>query len=430
MQAEKDTLAKTNGHYPAPLAAIKVACDGVLESEKKSLRDEREAFSKLATGSEAKNLIKLFFLTEKAKKLSISTDTPALEIKDAVVVGAGVMGSGISYWLTARGYPTLMKDLRSDSLNRGMNTVRKLYAGAVKRRVFTQAQAQAGIDRLTATNKSVVLKRDLIVEAAVEQLEIKQKIFQDLAQKSRPDTILATNTSALPIAEIAKVTPNPERVVGLHFFNPVHLMPLVEVVKTEYTSPATLAATIAFVQKIGKSPVVVKDSPGFLVNRVLVPYLLESAVMFMNGADPMDLDKAMVEFGMPMGPIRLMDEVGLDVCQHVARTLAAAFPDRMKVPSLLEKMIKSGMLGKKKNQGFYLYEKGKETGINSVIQGFQEGATSMSKADITDRLVGMMKDETQLCIDEGVVEGTDEANLAMILGTGFAPFRGGPLGEH
>ncbi len=427
-KARKSLMEKTRGHYPALLAALDVACKGVLTSKEQSLKNESEQFVKLSATKEAKNLISLFFLSEKAKKLKIDGVESIPTIKDAAIIGSGVMGAGIAYWLTARGYPTLLKDLNPDALAKGVANIDTLYKKATQRYVISKIKAKTSRDLLTATTSDVPLRKDLIIEAAVENLEIKKKIFAGLAAQSRPDTILATNTSALPISEIAEVTPNPERVIGIHFFNPVHRMPLVEIVKTEHTSDETLAATLAFVQRIGKSPVIVKDSPGFLVNRVLVPYLVEAAMMFINGANPKDIDDAMLDFGMPMGPIRLLDEVGLDVGMHVAQTLADAFPDRMHVPELLQELIDEGHLGKKAGKGFYLYEKGQSTVVNQAARKYQKEKTnSATKDEIASRLSLMMCEETKRCVDEGIVASEEEADLAMILGTGFAPFRGGPL---
>src|SRR5690606_17574000 len=198
---------------------------------------------------------------------------------------------------------------------------------------------------------------DLVIEAAVERMDVKQSIFADLCTRVRPDTLLATNTSALPIRELIPHVTNPGRLLGLHFFNPVHRMPLVEVVRTDTTSDETLATAIAFVRSLRKTPIVVKDAPGFLVNRILVPYLVEAARLFENGGDPRTIDDAMLDFGMPMGPLRLLDEVGLDVAMHVADTLAAAFPGRMKIPTVVAKLVEHGQLGRKSGSGFYRYGK-------------------------------------------------------------------------
>ena len=227
------------------------------------------------------------------------------------------------------------------------------------------------MDRIHPAPAEVPLRHaDLVIEAAVENLELKKKIFQRLDELAGDDTILATNTSALPISEMAAGTRHPERVVGLHFFNPVHRMQLVEIIAARQTAPEVLQRAVKFAQQIGKLPVVVKDSPGFLVNRILMPYLIEAGNLFEAGAKIEDLDEAMLDFGMPMGPLRLLDEVGLDVSLHVAETLAAHFGDRMKIPDCLRKMTSDGLLGRKSGRGFYLHEKSKEAKPNPQVSTF------------------------------------------------------------
>src|SRR5258708_5936175 len=224
------------------------------------------------------------------------------------------------------------------------------------------------MDRIFPAPAEVPLRQvDLVIEAAVEKLELKQKIFQRLDELVAEDTILATNTSALPVSELAATTRRPERVIGLHFFNPVHRMQLVEIVAARQTSPEILQRALRFVQQIGKLPVVVKDSPGFLVNRILMPYLVEAGILFEAGAGVTKLDEAMLDFGMPMGPMCLLDEVGIDVALHVARSLAAIYPDRMAVPETLSKMVHAGPLGRKTPRGFYLHRKGKPPQPNEKL---------------------------------------------------------------
>jgi 3-hydroxyacyl-CoA dehydrogenase/enoyl-CoA hydratase/3-hydroxybutyryl-CoA epimerase len=270
---------------------------------------------------------------------------------------------------------------------------------------------------------------DLVIEAAVEKLELKKKIFQALDKLAGEDTILATNTSALPISELAASTHKPERVLGLHFFNPVHRMQLVEIVAARQTSPEVLQRALSFVQQIGKLPVVVKDSPGFLVNRILMPYLIEAGNLFESGASIADLDEAMLEFGMPMGPMRLLDEVGIDVALHVAQTIAANYGDRMRVPELLLKMSQAGLLGKKSGRGFYLHAKGKEPVANPDASNFRASVTNHQSpiADYRERMVLLMVNEAARCLEEEIVADPGDVDFAMIMGTGFAPFRGGPL---
>ena len=424
-KARRSLHEKTRGLYPGPEAALDVAaksCHGPIQA---GLQREKEAILKLATRPETHQLLRLFFLQERAKKHRLVEAEPR-KIGRCAVIGAGVMGAGIAYWLSARGHEVVLRDLDDDAIARGMKAITKNYDDASKRRVFTATEAARGLDRILPSAKPVSLEHcDLVIEAAVERLDIKQKVFADLSARTRPDCILATNTSALPIHELAGVISHPERLVGLHFFNPVHRMQLVEVVRTDLTSDETLATAIAFVRSIGKLPVVVRDSPGFLVNRILMPYLVEAAKLFERGGDPKVIDDAMLAFGMPMGPLRLLDEVGLDVAAHVARTLAEAFPERMSVPDLLTKLLEGGHAGRKSGSGFYLYE-GHHTSPNPAALSLRSG-NEAAPADVAHRLAQSMSHEARLCLEEQLAETADDIDLAMVLGTGYAPFRGGPL---
>ncbi|WP_367873453.1 3-hydroxyacyl-CoA dehydrogenase NAD-binding domain-containing protein [Luteolibacter sp. Populi] len=356
MKARKDLLEKTRGLYPGPEAALEIAAKSCYGPITQGFRREKEAILKLAARPETHQLMRLFFLQERAKKHRV-VQAEAQPVGRCAVIGAGVMGAGIAYWLSARGHEVVLRDLDDAALAKGMKAIAKNYDEARSRRVFTPTEAARGLDRIFPTAAPVPLDRcDMVIEAAVERLDIKKKVFADLAARTRPDTILATNTSALPVHELAEVVSNPERLVGLHFFNPVHRMQLVEVVRTPQTSDSTLATAVAFVRSIGKLPVVVRDAPGFLVNRILMPYLVEAAKLFERGGDPKAIDDAMLDFGMPMGPLRLLDEVGLDVAAHVARTLAEAFPERMSVPDLLDKLLAAGHSGRKSGSGFYIYD--------------------------------------------------------------------------
>lgn len=425
-----DLLAKTRGLYPALLEALDVVCAGVYSAHAASLERERDAFLRLSTLPQTKRLIELFFLNERARKLKPSDASGARprQLHHIAVIGAGVMGCGIAYWLSTHKKRVILQDIDDGALARGMDGIRRLYSGSAKRCVMTRLEAERGYDRITAVTGRVPLKScELVIEAVSENLAIKKRIFADLSERTGPDTILATNTSALPIRELAQCIRHPDRLVGLHFFNPVHRMKLIEVVCTETTSSETLATAVGFVQKIGKLPVVVKDSPGFLVNRILLPYLVEAGNMFAQGADPMAIDEAMLDFGMPMGPMRLLDEVGLDVGMHVARTLAEAYPDRMAVPDILSDMIEAGHLGRKVGKGFYLYGKNKKDppSSNPAVLAYRRGGPT--PPDLAIRLAKLMTDEAARCLDEGIVEAAEDIDFAMVMGTGYAPFRGGPL---
>jgi 3-hydroxyacyl-CoA dehydrogenase/enoyl-CoA hydratase/3-hydroxybutyryl-CoA epimerase len=456
-RARTQVLKKTGGHYPAPLAALDVVTHGISKSVEESLRLERERVLELIQGDTCRNLIRVFFLQERAKKLTLDSvlrtqdsapstlNSQPSTIHRAAVIGSGIMGAGIAQWLSARQLPVILRDINVEQVAKGMASISKIYHDAVKRHVFTPGEARAGMDRISPAPVEVPLRNiDLVIEAAVEKLDLKTKIFQRLDELVTADAILATNTSALPVSELAAATRHPERVLGLHFFNPVHRMQLVEIVAARQTSPEVLQRAVRFVQQIGKLPVIVQDSPGFLVNRILMPYLVEAGNLFANGASVHDLDKAMLDFGMPMGPMRLLDEVGIDVAMHVAGTLATSFQDRMSVPAVLAKMAQGGLLGRKSGRGFYLYPTGKDPIPNPELTQYvlvaprsnggarNEYVPSSDTRHLTldalsSRMVLLMINEAARCLEERIVTAPEDVDFAMVMGTGFAPFRGGPL---
>ncbi|MDO8543272.1 MAG: 3-hydroxyacyl-CoA dehydrogenase NAD-binding domain-containing protein [Opitutaceae bacterium] len=434
-KARRDVRAKTRGHYPAPLKAIEVCAAAVGAPVPEGLAREKAAFLELVRSPECRNLMNVFFLQERAKKIQL----PAADakprsavsmIRKVAVIGAGTMGAGIAQWTSARGLAVRLKDINPEALARGMHAIEKVYADAVKRRVFTLPEATAGLDRITPIHTDVSLTDvDLVIEAALEKLEIKQQVFRELERAVGPDTILATNTSALSIDAIASVLARPERLVGLHFFNPVHRMQLVEIVRGPRTSPAVLEGALQFVKAIGKLPVIAKDSPGFLVNRILLPYMVEAVWLFTEGVPAPEIDRLMLDFGMPMGPMRLGDEVGLDVAQHVAKDLERRLPNPVPINDTLEKMVAKGWLGKKSGRGFYLHPtKGSHTPPNPEAGFLQpEKSRPSNPASRLDRMVLIMINEAARVLEEGVVDSPEDVDFGMIMGTGWAPFRGGPL---
>ena len=418
----RDLAGKTRGNYPAPFEALDVVTHGVSLPLEKSLDREREAILRLSRTEACHNLLRLFLLKERAKK-SHGGVTPTTR---ASVIGAGVMGAGIAQWLSAKGLSVILRDVSLDQLVRGMATISSLYEDAVKRHHMTALEARDGKDRIFAAATDIPMRDvDLVIEAATEKLHLKQDIFRSLAARSGSQTILATNTSALSVTEIAAATNAAERVVGLHFFNPVHRMELVEVVAGEKTSPEVVSRVTEFARRVGKVPVVVRDNPGFVVNRILMPYLVEAVRLFDVGASAHDIDEAMLDFGMPMGPLRLLDEVGLDVAAHVVSTLAAKFGERVTAPALIEKMIGAGMLGKKAGRGFYDYTHDKPNHELDVMRSVHRHA-HFTHDELTRRMSLLMINEAARCVEEKVASIAD-IDLAMVLGTGFAPFHGGPL---
>lgn len=430
-KARRDVLQKTHGHYPAPLKAIEVCTAALGRPLDEALALEKAAFLDLIRTSECQNLLRIFFLQERAKKFPAPTGATARPVRRVAVIGAGVMGAGIAQWTSARGLPVTLKDVAPDALARGLHTAASLYRDASLRHVLTRAEATAGLDRITPAHADVPLASiDLVIEAAIEKLDAKQAIFRDLETRVRPDTVLATNTSALSIDALAQSLAHPERVIGIHFFNPVHRMQLVELVRGPRTSADTVATALQFAKAIGKLPIVVNDSPGFLVNRILMPYLVEAVRLFREGHAPAIIDQLMLDFGMPMGPLRLADEVGIDVALHVARDLASRLPHFAPLDDTLSAMLTQKWLGKKSGAGFYLHHSDghhAKPNPNIVTLRTAQAASNANRDVLRDRLVLIMINEAARCLAEDVVASPEDVDFGMILGTGWAPFRGGPL---
>jgi 3-hydroxyacyl-CoA dehydrogenase/enoyl-CoA hydratase/3-hydroxybutyryl-CoA epimerase len=419
------TPPKVSGNA-APARAFEIIKRSGESTIEESLAMEVDAISELGATEATQNLIRNFFLADKYRKGS--SKTPSEKILHAAVIGAGVMGSGIAQWLSARGVSVILRDVDSAAIDRGLANIEKTYADAVKRGLMNETKAKEGRARIVASTQPMPFRDvQIVIEAASEKLEIKKKIFGDLAANTPETTILATNTSALPIEELATSTGSPARVVGLHFFNPVSRMKLIEVVAGRQTSEEIRERALAFARQIGKLPVLVQDSPGFLVNRVLFPYLLDAAEMFQNGVSAEEIDGPLLEWGMPMGPLRLIDEIGVDITVDIAATLEKAFGARDLAAEILQKMYAAKMLGRKSGGGFYKYE-GKQQTPNDALQEWrQESGEKFGLENITNRLVYLMVNEAARCLEEKVVASPEDADYGMVLGTGFPVYRGGPL---
>jgi 3-hydroxyacyl-CoA dehydrogenase/enoyl-CoA hydratase/3-hydroxybutyryl-CoA epimerase len=414
------------GGNAAPARAYKIIQHSGDSSIDESLAMEVDAISELGATDATQNLIRNFFLAERYRKGS--SKTVVEKVAHAVVIGAGTMGSGIAQWLSSRGVSVILRDIDSKAIDRGLANIEKTYADAVKRGLLNADKAQEGRARIVASTQPGMMRAvQIVIEAASEKLEIKKKIFADLAAETPPKAILATNTSALPIDELATATGLPERVIGLHFFNPVSRMKLIEVVVGRQTSDETRDRALAFARQIGKLPVVVRDSPGFLVNRVLFPYLLEAAEIFQSGVSVGEIDQTLLQWGMPMGPLRLIDEIGVDITVDIAYTLEKAFGTRDCAAEILRKMNDAGILGRKSGAGFYRYE-GKQQTPNETLQEWRQASGGNTTAEeITRRLTFLMVNEAARCLEEKVVATPEDADYGMVLGTGFPTFRGGPL---
>lgn len=399
-------------HYPAPFIVLD-NWERVGVDSDAAMEQEANTCGKLFFSETSANLVRVFFLQERLKGLAKNVH---LTPKQVHVVGAGTMGGDIAAWCAMQGMRVTLQDREAKYIAPAIKRAFKLYQEKLKEPYLIQR----ALDRLIPDiSGEGISQADVIIEAIYENLAAKQDLFRDVEKRAKPSAILATNTSGIPLDEINLVMQNPERLVGLHFFNPVAKMLLVEVVKGNRTDTTIVEQAIAFTRKIDRLPLPVKSTPGFLVNRVLMAYLLESLVMVEEGVPPEIIDKAMLDFGMPMGPVTLADFVGLDVCLAVSEYLGKLLG--CKIPSRLAQMVKAGKLGKKTGEGFYKYNKAGRP-IKTKTPSFEKPLETIS-----DRLVLRLLDEAFTCLREGVVADADLLDAGMIFGTGFAPFRGGPI---
>ncbi|WP_369433734.1 3-hydroxyacyl-CoA dehydrogenase NAD-binding domain-containing protein [Psychromonas sp. MME1] len=426
-QARKSVLKSSKGFYPAPLAVLDVVATKCSFNE--GISRELEAFSKLAVSDISKNLIELFFLTEAVKK-STGADykgeiTPP---QHAAVLGAGVMGGGIAWLLSQHKLSVRMKDISWDAVALGYAQASNYFAQLKKRRRLQQGDIDRAMNRIGGSvNYEGFAHVEVVIEAIVENITIKKQLLAETETHISDSTLLCSNTSALSITEMASVLNRPENFCGMHFFNPVNRMPLVEIIRGEKSSDETIARAVAMVKSWGKTAIVVANCPGFLVNRILLPYMNEAAYLLQEGADIEMIDRVITEFGMPMGPFQLADEVGIDVGYKVAKTLQEGFGSRMAVSPLLTTVYEDlKLLGKKGGAGFYKYQ-GKEVTVNPLVANFT-GTTAKkahSEEDIIDRLMIIMVNEAAHCLQENIVANAGQLDLAMVMGTGFPPWRGG-----
>ncbi len=472
-RARAEVRKRSGRHYPAPFAAIEVirrtyrargkeapARTADRRALERGLAAERSAFAALHPGQVSRNLLRLFFTGEALKKetgkgLAASTGLkkghegpssasasslpagarpfpngkPARTIAAAGVLGAGVMGGGIAWLFASNRIPVRMKDIAWEAVAKGFSSASLAFGELVKRKRLEARAADLAMHRISGTiDFSGFSSLDVVIEAIVERVTVKREALSELEKHLRPDALIATNTSSLSVSEIAKGLERPERFAGMHFFNPVNRMPLVEIVPGERTSPETVTALVALAKRLGKSPIVVRDRPGFLVNRVLLAYLGEAVLLFEQGVDFLLIDRILEEFGMPMGPFTLIDEVGNDIAFEVAKVLSAAYGERIPLPKALGTLTEEKhLLGRKGGAGFYLYA-GKRKRPNGAVRAlFPAKRPRMGAEEIRDRLLFAMVNEASRCLEEGIVERPDYLDMALILGIGFPPFRGGIL---
>ncbi len=412
----KQVAAKASPkHYPAPYALIDL-WEKHGGDEREMLEQEARSVAGLVTGSTAQNLVRVFFLQERLKALGRPAEGTEKETFGHVhVIGAGVMGGDIAAWCAAQGLRVTIQDNNPEALARVMKRAYDLF----KKRLRDRRLVQAAVDRfMPDVQGDGVLWADVVIEAIFENAEAKQGLFKDIEPKLKDNAILATNTSSIPLESLSSVLAKTERLVGLHFFNPVAKMQLVEIVAGEATSDIEARQAAVFARQINRLPVPVTSAPGFLVNRILMPYLMEAVELSNEGMPAYVIDKIATDFGMPMGPIELADTVGLDICLHVAKNLTESFGGE--VPYVLQAKVDNGQLGKKSSQGFYTWKNGKPQ-KSSPPKGYDV------PGDTTNRMVLRFVNEAVACLREGVVSDADLLDAGVIFGTGFAPFRGGPM---
>jgi 3-hydroxyacyl-CoA dehydrogenase/enoyl-CoA hydratase/3-hydroxybutyryl-CoA epimerase len=421
---------------PAPLAALEVIERGAAGVLAGALEIEAAKFGEVAAGEVAKNLIHVFFLKEAMKKLTVDAWLPADPAESAVpaplrrigIIGAGVMGSGIAQWCATRGFGVLLNDADPAALKRGVQVVRELFHEDEKRGKISSAAAHKALGGIgISTDLQDFEDCEIVIEAVVENVAAKRKLFAELSKLMRPDCILASNTSALPIEEVAEGVVNPGRAIGVHFFNPVGRMPLVELVLGPHTNRETARRSLAFLKELGKSPVICKSSPGFLVTRVLFFYLNEACRLWEQGVPAGVIDQAMRDWGWPMGPLRLIDEVGVDITDFIFGEMKHYFPGRFTATTACARLLAAGLRGRKNgtSTGFYAFEDGKDGANPALVALAPATATAMDATAIQELLNRVMIEETARALAEGVVKTADEADFALLMGAGFPAFRGG-----
>lgn len=438
-QARKQVLKRTHGKYPAPMKALEVLQEG-LGSKSAGFAAESAAIAELSTDAVTRESIRLFFLKENAKRWAEQVAPGASEatIHQLGLLGAGTMGAGMAVLFADRGIEVRLRDLSLQQLASGMKSARTLLDGQVKRKRSTRHEADAAYRRISPTVQLSGLKNaQIVIEAVVEKMEVKKHVLRELLEVIGPETVLATNTSSLTVSEMSEALDDPGRLVGVHFFNPPAKMPLVEIVRTLQTSDHALQTAVALVRQIGKTPIIVNDCPGFLVNRLLVPYLNEAGYLLTEGVPPEKLEEAAIEFGFPMGPLELTDLIGATVATKVGQQMYHAYGERMKPApawNAYSQWANVQPLGKPTT--FYIKSRSLRQKFNPALHKLFERVHSehpdvrsqdLSHEEIAQRLVFPLIDEAARCLEEKIVEKPDAIDLAMVFGTGFAPFRGGPL---
>ncbi len=430
--ARRQVQERTHGNYPAPLAAIDAVAHGLRHGMVEGLKREARLFGQLAVTDVSRKLVQIFFATTQLKKdFGIPNPPPPLEVRRLGIVGSGFMGAGIAATAAVQsGVDVRMRDTDLERVATGLRSARDVLDERLKRRRMTRHEYARQVMLLSGSSDYQGFARaDLVIEAVFEDLEVKRGVVREVESHTHDRAVFASNTSTIPIAQIAASARRPERVIGMHFFSPVPRMPLLEVIPSEHTDPEVVSTAVAFGRRMGKTVIVVADSPGFWVNRILAPYINEAAHLILAGASIETIDDLMVQWGFPVGPITLIDEVGIDVAEKAGGVMHAAFGERLAPPAGLATLTKKGRLGRKSGKGFSLYADGKKRGVDQTV--YQElGAHPNGgprPAEILQRLIHAMVNEAARATGEGVIRAPRDGDIGAIFGFGFPPFRGGPL---
>jgi 3-hydroxyacyl-CoA dehydrogenase/enoyl-CoA hydratase/3-hydroxybutyryl-CoA epimerase len=426
-QAGKKLVQQVPDDMPAPAEALAVVRVGLRQGLAVGLAQERKAIGRLAVTAPCRNLVRLFLQHEETRRLPAEPRT-ASQIRRIGVVGAGTMGAGIVQLAALKGFEVVVQLAREEARMRGMARTQALFDTAVARGRLTAEEARARQASIVPTTMWQGFEDvDLAIETVIEDLEAKRVVFRELERHTRPGTVLLTNTSSLRVAQLQEGCLRPECVAGLHFFHPVHRIPLVEVVRGPATEEITLAVLAHWTVALGKTPLVVQDSPGFLVNRVLMPYINEALLLLEEGMPVERIDAVMRKFGMPLGPLEMVDQSGVDVVAHIARIMRSEAAERFPPNTAFEQLCELGWLGAKSGVGFYRYD-GKAKRPNARAQALlRAGGPGTGEREACERMVGLMINEAADCLGRGVLTQARDIDLAMVLGTGWAPHRGGPL---
>ncbi|MBD1574257.1 fatty acid oxidation complex subunit alpha FadJ [Vibrio sp. S17_S38] len=428
-QAAKKTKQKTRGNYPATKAILKVIEYGLENGIEKGFAKEAHEFGQLVMTPESQALRSIFFATTEMKK-DFGSDAKPKTVTNVAVLGGGLMGAGIGYVSATKAkVPVRIKDVSNDGILHAMNYSYQLLSKLVKRRSLTKAQLQQQMQYISGgTDFTGFAHKDMVIEAVFEDLSLKQSMVKDVESNAKKGVIFASNTSSLPIGKIAQGAAHPENVIGLHYFSPVDKMPLVEVIPHEGTSDEVIATTVKFARKQGKTPIVVKDKAGFYVNRILAPYMNEAARVLLSGEPIEHIDKALLNFGFPVGPIALLDEVGVDIGAKITPILVEELGERFSAPDVFDILLKDNRKGRKNGKGFYTY-KGKKKEVDKSVYSLLKlkPESILSEEVVAMRCVLLMLNEAVRALDDGIIASARDGDIGAIFGIGFPPFLGGPF---